>query len=94
MTDHERAVVETFRLRNPDLWADVPDGDLLHHARAAWADLRRDAERVFGWIVPYARDLERWKRQDHPETVKARGASQRARHKRRYQRMMARKGAG
>lgn len=92
MTEHERAVVESFRARRPDLWADVSDADLLRHARAAWDDLKRVAYEVFGWIVPYARDLERWRRQDHPETIKASATGAAARHKRRYQRMMARKG--
>lgn len=64
--------------------------------RDSFADVFRGfAEAVRAWIAPITRlanSLDRWYRMDHPETIKAAGANPRARHKRRYQRMMARKG--
>ena len=72
-------------------------------ADGAWVILRQDfaevwrgfAEALATWIEPITRlgrSLDRWHRADHPETIKASRNTPAARHKRRYQRMMARKG--
>ena len=72
-------------------------------AAGAWVILRQDfaevwrgfAEALAAWVEPIARfgrALDRWHHIDHPETIKASRNTPAARHRRRYQRMMARKG--
>ena len=66
--------------------AAVTDIDNLRETAATFARMVRP-------IVALARYSERCYRAAHPETIKATDASRAARHRRRYQRMMARKGA-